>query len=245
MRAAKTGKYVLEMLFALTILEEDIDRHNTNYVMDFDADTTTASPRSGKRKRISAGGDSLDAQTQSSLPTGSKSDTPWVPPRRRGPGKQKKEKIQKTPGSHASTAILGTTRFPSHAEQDARSQVVSDILHASLSNYQPAPAGGLLDIVAKRTANVIPIQSLNQDTQGPKEYVSPYPIVTAYKPVPPKTQGMVAQETPIPLIDTLPKSKQRQIYALMSGLQGGIDNLQKQMNTLQAVFGIDTEDVTP
>lgn len=40
-------------------------------------------------------------------------------------------------------------------------------------------------------------------------------------------------------IDTFPKAKQRQIYGLISGLQGGIDNLEKQLGSLKTLLGID------
>jgi len=45
-----------------------------------------------------------------------------------------------------------------------------------------------------------------------------------------------------PMIDTLPKAKQRQIYSVISGLQGSIDHLKKQLDSLKAVLGIDVED---
>jgi hypothetical protein len=45
-----------------------------------------------------------------------------------------------------------------------------------------------------------------------------------------------------PMIDTLPKAKQRQIYSVISGLQGSIDHLKKQLDSLKAVLGIDDED---
>ncbi|KAH8656172.1 hypothetical protein BGZ60DRAFT_417937 [Tricladium varicosporioides] len=45
-----------------------------------------------------------------------------------------------------------------------------------------------------------------------------------------------------PVIDLLPKSKQRHIYGLISGLQGGIDHLQKQLNMLKNSLGIDIDD---
>ncbi len=47
-----------------------------------------------------------------------------------------------------------------------------------------------------------------------------------------------------PMIDTLPKAKQRQIFSVISGLQGGIDHLQKQLDALKALLGIDVEDST-
>jgi hypothetical protein len=44
------------------------------------------------------------------------------------------------------------------------------------------------------------------------------------------------------IIDTLPKAKQRQIFSVLSGLQGGIDHLKKQLDALKAILGIDDED---
>ncbi|CAG8973361.1 hypothetical protein HYALB_00000124 [Hymenoscyphus albidus] len=41
------------------------------------------------------------------------------------------------------------------------------------------------------------------------------------------------------LIDTLPKHKQRQVYGLVSGLQGGIDHLQRELNSLRRALGIE------
>jgi len=44
------------------------------------------------------------------------------------------------------------------------------------------------------------------------------------------------------LIDTLPKNKQRQVYGLVSGLQGGIEHLQRELDSLKRALGIDDED---
>lgn len=51
------------------------------------------------------------------------------------------------------------------------------------------------------------------------------------------------------LIDTLPRKKQNQIYGLIGGLQSGIkscqaqaDSMQKQLDTLQELLGIEVED---
>ncbi|KAH7384865.1 hypothetical protein BKA64DRAFT_152307 [Cadophora sp. MPI-SDFR-AT-0126] len=41
------------------------------------------------------------------------------------------------------------------------------------------------------------------------------------------------------LIDALPKQKQRQVYGLVSGLQGGIEHLQRELNSLKRALGID------
>jgi len=46
-----------------------------------------------------------------------------------------------------------------------------------------------------------------------------------------------------PVIDTLPKPKQRQIYSIVSGLQGGIDHLQKQLDSLKTFLGVDDEEL--
>ncbi|KAG0649516.1 hypothetical protein D0Z07_4336 [Hyphodiscus hymeniophilus] len=54
-------------------------------------------------------------------------------------------------------------------------------------------------------------------------------------------QSPDGREQPVPLIDTLPKSKQRQIFGIVSGMQGGIDHLQKQLTLLQASLGIEVE----
>ncbi|CZT43645.1 uncharacterized protein RSE6_03711 [Rhynchosporium secalis] len=44
------------------------------------------------------------------------------------------------------------------------------------------------------------------------------------------------------LIDALPKNKQRQVYGLVSGLQGGIEHLQRELNSLKKALGINDED---
>jgi Spy/CpxP family protein refolding chaperone len=52
-----------------------------------------------------------------------------------------------------------------------------------------------------------------------------------------------------PLIDTLTRKKRQQIYSIIGGLQSGIrschqqaQNMQRQLNSLQAALGIDVED---
>jgi hypothetical protein len=52
-----------------------------------------------------------------------------------------------------------------------------------------------------------------------------------------------AKEASAPIIDTLPKPKQRQIYAIVSGIQGGIDHLQKQLDALKTLLGIEAENL--
>lgn len=55
-------------------------------------------------------------------------------------------------------------------------------------------------------------------------------------------ETVVNDNTSVPLIDTLPKVKQRQIFSLVSGLQGGIEHLQKELDTLKKALGIDDAD---
>ena len=43
----------------------------------------------------------------------------------------------------------------------------------------------------------------------------------------------------VALIDTLPKHKQRQVYGLVSGLQGGIQHIQRELDSLKRALGID------
>ncbi|KAF4635049.1 hypothetical protein G7Y89_g3047 [Cudoniella acicularis] len=50
------------------------------------------------------------------------------------------------------------------------------------------------------------------------------------------------EEGSVALIDTLPKHKQRQVYGLVSGLQGGIEHLQRELDSLKKALGIDDED---
>ncbi|TVY82795.1 hypothetical protein LSUE1_G002254 [Lachnellula suecica] len=45
----------------------------------------------------------------------------------------------------------------------------------------------------------------------------------------------------VALIDTLPKHKQRQVYGLVSGLQGGIEHLQRELDSLKRALGIDED----
>jgi hypothetical protein len=46
----------------------------------------------------------------------------------------------------------------------------------------------------------------------------------------------------VALIDTLPRKKRGQVYGLVSGLQGGIDHLQRELDSLKRALGIDDED---
>lgn len=57
-----------------------------------------------------------------------------------------------------------------------------------------------------------------------------------------RDERAMTEDGSVALIDTLPKSKQRQVYGLVSGLQGGIDHLQRELDSLKRALGIDEED---
>lgn len=57
-------------------------------------------------------------------------------------------------------------------------------------------------------------------------------------PLPASTPRHESMSSDVPVIDTLPKAKQRQIYSVISGMQGGIDHLEKQLSSLKALLGI-------
>ncbi|KAH9215839.1 hypothetical protein DL95DRAFT_445659 [Leptodontidium sp. 2 PMI_412] len=57
-------------------------------------------------------------------------------------------------------------------------------------------------------------------------------------------------DEPVPLIDTFPRKKQKQLFAIIGSLQSGIrtsrqqtENLQRQLDSLQTILGIDPEEV--
>lgn len=67
------------------------------------------------------------------------------------------------------------------------------------------------------------------------------------EPIPPNYRQGTSPFTP--LIDTLPRIKQKRIFGIIGGIQSGIrtvrqqtENLQRQLDLLQAEMGIDTED---
>ena len=46
----------------------------------------------------------------------------------------------------------------------------------------------------------------------------------------------------VAVIDTLPKNKQRQVYGVLSGLQAGIEHLQRELDALKRTLGVEDED---
>lgn len=53
-----------------------------------------------------------------------------------------------------------------------------------------------------------------------------------------------ARDNSTPVIDTLTKQKQRQIYSIISGIQGGIEHLKRQLDSLKVTLGIEDDDPT-
>lgn len=49
------------------------------------------------------------------------------------------------------------------------------------------------------------------------------------------------QGKPMSVIESLSKAKQRELYGILSQCQGGIDHLQRQLESLKALLGIDDE----
>lgn len=56
------------------------------------------------------------------------------------------------------------------------------------------------------------------------------------------SEASLGKQPSVAIIDTLSKSQQRQIYGILSGIEGGMAHLQKQFKTLQNLLGIDTDD---
>lgn len=44
------------------------------------------------------------------------------------------------------------------------------------------------------------------------------------------------------VIDSLPKNKQRQVYGVLSGLQAGIEHLQRELDGLKRALGVEDEE---
>ena len=89
-----------------------------------------------------------------------------------------------------------------------------------------------------------PSTQLVQPTQHPS-YNSPYPNTSMAMQSEARNVGHPAT----PLIDTLPRRKQKQIYQIIGGVQSGLrlvrqqtESMQKQLDLLQAALGIEDDD---
>lgn len=98
---------------------------------------------------------------------------------------------------------------------------------------------------------LLPVQTLNPGNKQPVDLERPIWAAVNQPRVPPRGEGMenngagpqargekVEDDTPVPMIDGLPKNKQRQVYGLVSGIQAGIEHLQRELNQLKKALGI-------
>lgn len=72
--------------------------------------------------------------------------------------------------------------------------------------------------------------------------LAPAPAPAPAPAAAPRYESIRSDRATIPVIDSFPKAKQRQIYSVVSGLQGGIDHLEKQLGSLKALLGIPDDD---
>ncbi len=141
-----------------------------------------------------------------------------------------------------------------------------DVIHTEKKQYKPhnpsqpnvaRARGPLIDTAPSPYSNqarkVIPDASSPRDPAHiPTERHWPvhHPLAEEKKSVTPgyataaPTQDLsgYSKIAPTPMIDTLPKAKQRQLFSVISGLQGSIDHLKKQLDSLKAVLGIDDDE---
>lgn len=131
-----------------------------------------------------------------------------------------------------------------HAQQRQKTQKQQH----NVSNHNPAyPYGAPKQppAVTQQYNNVAGPSILRPTASQPPKQI--WPVDTTADERPSFTPGSVAPSNNIkssstPIIDALPKAKQRHIYGLVSGLQGGIGHLQKQLNSLKASLGIDDDE---
>jgi hypothetical protein len=121
------------------------------------------------------------------------------------------------------------------------------------ANIQPRPQVSLPEPI--NYIQPAPVQQVYQQAiqeQQPSPHTLPAPAQQVYQetmqqqrpytPVRPNSSRESNKEPAVPIIDSMPKSKQRHIFGIVSGLQGGIDHLQKQLNLLKSSLGIDLDD---
>lgn len=127
--------------------------------------------------------------------------------------------------AHLPTAYHGGNTNPYYSKTAAaRSQHESWAARSSSQNGS-RPSGGFT-----------PVQSTTPQAARPQ----PTPSLSVPAPPPVTRNESMGSDTPV--IDTLPKIRQRQIYSVISGMQGGIDHLEKQLSSLKALLGIPNDD---
>jgi hypothetical protein len=92
-------------------------------------------------------------------------------------------------------------------------------------------------------------QLIQPSPPSPPPYSNPYRNNNLQATAHPQSRNLGVGHPATPLIDTLPRKKQKQIYQIIGGVQSGIrsvrqqtESLQKQLDLLQAALGIDTDD---
>jgi hypothetical protein len=92
-------------------------------------------------------------------------------------------------------------------------------------------------------------QLIQPSPPSPPPYSNPYRNNNLQATAQPESRNLGITHPATPLIDTLPRKKQKQIYQIIGGVQSGIrsvrqqtESLQKQLDLLQAALGIDTDD---
>ena len=92
-------------------------------------------------------------------------------------------------------------------------------------------------------------QLIQPSPPSPPPYTNPYRNNNLQVTAHPQSRNLDVRHPATPLIDTLPRKKQKQIYQIIGGVQSGIrsvrqqtESLQKQLDLLQAALGIDTDE---
>lgn len=52
----------------------------------------------------------------------------------------------------------------------------------------------------------------------------------------------IINDASVPFIDALTRTQQKQVYGLLSGIEGGMEHLHKQFMSLQKILGVDVEE---
>ncbi|KAN0099655.1 hypothetical protein V8E51_013430 [Hyaloscypha variabilis] len=113
-----------------------------------------------------------------------------------------------------------------------------------MHTYRVAGTGQASEAEVRRDGSDSPSTQLIQPTQPPP-YITPYRNLN----VAAQPEARTVPHPATPLIDTLPRKKQKQIYQIIGGVQSGLrlvrqqtESMQKQLDLLQAALGIEDDD---
>lgn len=167
---------------------------------------------------------------------------------------------QSTPPPHSDTPPVNYIYQKENAQIIPKPQVVSKPLGPKITPVQvnnhsgrhPESAADRRDSKGSRgreaTDSLSPsVQLLQPFQSSSEEPKAPAPQVQGFVPI--NVHPKSSEPPDRPLIDTLSRKKQKQIYGVIGGLQSGIrsckqqaENMQKQLDLLQIALGIDVED---